>query len=220
MLHPTSARLKDKSINRQPPCAPYSTSQAFLFEKIERRSCNEPIINMMNIKPRTREGCDFGMFDVSVGEQISIHAPAKGATIENRHTRYHKLISIHAPAKGATFPKFVISFFDCISIHAPAKGATCLRAAGPDVLHISIHAPAKGATPNMTTALEIVKFQSTHPRRVRLGCSNSSNVGSLISIHAPAKGATISPALRQVTSSISIHAPAKGATTFITFSGT
>ena len=35
---------------------------------------------------------------------ISIHAPAKGATLHNFHTANHLIISIHAPAKGATRP--------------------------------------------------------------------------------------------------------------------
>jgi len=34
--------------------------------------------------------------------RISIHAPAKGATIETYDHNYHTFISIHAPAKGAT----------------------------------------------------------------------------------------------------------------------
>ena len=57
-------------------------------------------------------------------EQISIHAPAWGATIMYR-TFYPLLeISIHAPAWGATSPCRVHAVPNRISIHAPAWGAT------------------------------------------------------------------------------------------------
>ena len=105
--------------------------------------------------------------------------------------KLNSYISIHAPAKGATW------CMDCgwcgndISIHAPAKGATIGKSNGLASLDdfnprtregcdryflflivksflISIHAPAKGATLNLLNSIQtIVKFQSTHPRRVR-----------------------------------------------------
>ena len=58
-------------------------------------------------------------------DAISIHAPAKGATVDNPclHS-IHTCISIHAPAKGATVPPFIPLIKIMISIHAPAKGAT------------------------------------------------------------------------------------------------
>ncbi len=79
-------------------------------------------------------------------ELISIHAPARGATI-HRHeggpqSRFQftplregrpllrgrrikiMAISIHAPARGATQPQLLRLGRRCISIHAPARGAT------------------------------------------------------------------------------------------------
>ena len=78
--------------------------------------------------------------------QISIHAPAKGATLSvltilwhgyfnprsregsdealNGNRMYGMLISIHAPAKGATYMTLTFDDPKSISIHAPAKGAT------------------------------------------------------------------------------------------------
>ena len=123
---------------------------------------------------------------------ISIHAPAKGATSPVLLIRILCDISIHAPAKGATSMTYIIVFLKEISIHAPAKGATNNPC---DLLYydktISIHAPAKGATKrkisntgecenfnprtregcDLFTILKAspkVLFQSTHPRRVRL----------------------------------------------------
>ena len=100
--------------------------------------------------------------------------------------------------------------------------------------YISIHAPAKGATKLTIGIGEIILFQSTHPRRVRLStrCSNGVDENFnprtregcdeidelfierklLISIHAPAKGATLKNVFNKIASFISIHAPAKGAT--------
>ena len=56
-------------------------------------------------------------------------------------------ISIHAPAKGATWSYINFLMAVNISIHAPAKGATCNRQKSDKLMKISIHAPAKGATP-------------------------------------------------------------------------
>ena len=58
---------------------------------------------------------------------ISIHAPAKGATIEKRKYFFDITISIHAPAKGATLKEIAPGRYNDISIHAPAKGATPIK---------------------------------------------------------------------------------------------
>ena len=77
--------------------------------------------------PRTREGCDFKPFLISLCTlAISIHAPVKGATLEQIHFYvFFSTISIHAPVKGATLrPSLGQSQYRQISIHAPVKGAT------------------------------------------------------------------------------------------------
>ena len=106
-----------------------------------------------------------------IGEklEISIHAPAKGATgiplfhtpqrdfhfnprsregSDLKHLELPKefIISIHAPAKGATRENSRIKIKMAISIHAPAKGATHFLILLKTPYPISIHAPAKGAT--------------------------------------------------------------------------
>ena len=122
--------------------------------------------------------------------RISIHAPAKGATIpfisfnhllvnfnprsregsdserNNGGTCVH--ISIHAPAKGATSLYSSTSGHLKISIHAPAKGATMACKECGCLIKISIHAPAKGATAAPAWILAVqCRFQSTLPRRER-----------------------------------------------------
>ena len=99
---------------------------------------------------------------------ISIHAPARGATLTTFATRLYPCISIHAPARGATGCQIHGFYNILISIHAPARGATSDRSQTEKVGNISIHAPARGAT---DFRLEVES-------------------GHVISIHAPARGAT------------------------------
>ena len=75
--------------------------------------------------PQRERRIKMGKIDES--NNISIHAPAKGATGEKMSDYKIFKISIHAPAKGATRerPKMLNPF--TISIHAPAKGATYIR---------------------------------------------------------------------------------------------
>ena len=97
--------------------------------------------------PRSREGSDPALVILDTAHTISIHAPAKGATVAALHfTRLRRRISIHAPAKGATVD----------------QAQTIV------LIDISIHAPAKGATDEKTGELVQGTFQSTLPRRERL----------------------------------------------------
>ena len=86
-----------------------------------------------DFNPRSREGSDENDWNVSVHIKISIHAPAKGATIRPAFSGGISRISIHAPAKGATGCQWFPAIWYRISIHAPAKGATG-RAPCPVVL--------------------------------------------------------------------------------------
>ena len=167
-----------------------------------------------NFNPRSREGSDqvgiafiplwfkfqstlprrerrTGIRPQARTDDISIHAPAKGATgillHDNIFFRFQStlprrerrndfrsgscvfIISIHAPAKGATqvFPGVPVVFD--ISIHAPAKGATSFHFRCVQRATISIHAPAKGATSiGISLLMTVYGFQSTLPRRERL----------------------------------------------------
>ena len=145
--------------------------------------------------------------------QISIHAPAKGAT-ENTFMVYDdSIISIHAPAKGATiYGKW--GRVDLADFNPRSREGSDCPLDGPTLVgQISIHAPAKGATSTVPDDYpQYCVFQSTLPRRERQIsiCSHQpfqhfnprSREGSdgnadirgsnrrNISIHAPAKGAT------------------------------
>ena len=122
---------------------------------------------------------------------VSIHAPAKGATVHRRPRAGQDPVSIHAPAKGATMPTPWHHQRGHVSIHAPAKGATPAARMSYFRMLVSIHAPAKGATLSQAGASLYLQgfnpraregrdlypryefrsrhwFQSTRPRRARL----------------------------------------------------
>ena len=149
------------------------------------------------------------------GEQISIHAPARGATVYRRRDRRRRhnfnprtregcdltagdqhrgrRISIHAPARGATLDVEHTYYRTDISIHAPARGATARWRTKPAPIAISIHAPARGATPARFAARRRARFQSTHPRGVRpLVIVDQVMAKKFQSTH-PMRGATSSP---------------------------
>ncbi len=143
-------------------------------------------------------------------------------------------ISIHAPARGATHIVRCVVGGIHISIHAPARGATETRLPAPANIFISIHAPARGATLGFVDDLSLVVFQSTLPQGERQRIAWGVALSTIISIHAPARGATLqgahcaapdtyfNPRSRKGSDDkdsastqmryISIHAPARGAT--------
>ena len=145
--------------------------------------------------PRPRAGGDLKIgwqFDRRL--QVSIHAPARGATPSAcRACDGYVRVSIHAPARGATAT---------CQIHAPAVHmfqSTPPRGGRPAAIdgywrrrRVSIHAPARGAT------------RALQSRCLRL---------PRVSIHAPARGATMPIRSQEfVHDPVSIHAPARGAT--------
>ena len=107
-----------------------------------RRHCLLPYFN-----PRTRMGCDIICCFALVSPQISIHAPAWGATLKlDAVTPAHVFQSTHPHGV-----RLLYCYGNCgdlaISIHAPAWGATrSSRLTGCRPYSISIHAPAWGAT--------------------------------------------------------------------------
>ncbi len=100
-----------------------------------------------NFNPRSRKGSDQSNGPKNVGRGISIHAPARGATIIRAPRSRGSGISIHAPARGATiFPAILDSFFIYFNPRS-RKGSDGRTFFGRAVLRaISIHAPARGAT--------------------------------------------------------------------------
>ena len=122
---------------------------------------------------------------------ISIHAPAKGAT--------SCTVSCKPPRTfQSTLPRRERRIAVCISLQSVQFQSTLPR--------------RERRTLPLTTSIFRIKFQSTLPRRERPPCCMSPTFQRSISIHAPAKGATCGDLARTMAVVISIHAPAKGAT--------
>ena len=171
-----------------------------------------------------------------VAVEISIHAPAKGATQKQYAELFSFAISIHAPAKGATLARrpdaAVLSDFNprsregsdvqhlrrllsCSEFQStlPRRERRHTHVSSVSNITISIHAPAKGAT---YRTYNVIHYSQHFNPRSREGSDLCGDILGLlvgISIHAPAKGATVVYDRVDASSGISIHAPAKGATT-------
>ena len=126
--------------------------------------------------------------------QISIHAPTRGATVVAIPAVIAKNISIHAPTRGATGTGKGI-FYNCRDFNPRSHERSDKSPVGAMFVgnNISIHAPTRGAT-------------------VRCSCCR---LFFRISIHAPTRGATISKAMKKANEEISIHAPTRGATAIL-----
>ena len=117
--------------------------------------------------PRTHAGCDSAGLVGRLERKVSIHAPTQGATTQARAQYQLTFVSIHAPTQGATLGKGDKIIVEGVSIHAPTQGATAIMRAIALCQVVSIHAPTQGATAARAKNDEELKFQSTHPRRVR-----------------------------------------------------
>ena len=146
-------------------------------------------------------------------EEISIHAPAKGATPPSSVT------VIMTPEFQSTLPRRERRRRTArwtssrrISIHAPAKGATENDGADRDALLFQSTLPRRERPASSGDTRRVSTFQSTLPRRERRRPRHTRVRPRRISIHAPAKGATQPGCGDVLGQGISIHAPAKGAT--------
>ena len=167
---------------------------------------------------------------------ISIHAPAKGATVRAGCICLHSAYFNPRSREGSDNTVHFVIAFCIISIHAPAKGAT-LRIfhlfcnsqnfnprsregsdRGRQRLSIKLYnfnpRSREGSDHVVADPFKITysRFQSTLPRRERPYVRVRVSGAGPISIHAPAKGATQSRRIYLCRQRISIHAPAKGAT--------
>ena len=143
--------------------------------------------------PRSRTGSDGGSAANSGGRVVSIHAPARGATVGQHHPGRGRLVSIHAPARGATGVQpcghLTLQSFDPRS----RTGSDCRQRGSDD---------------------RRSRFRSTLPHGERLELAGLAGIGGNVSIHAPARGATGKAGRAETKAPVSIHAPARGATSW------
>ena len=106
---------------------PFST----YFNPRSREGSDRPVRRisgrrLSNFNPRSREGSDLSseqFFSARLKFQSTLPRRERLSTTPLLHPSLG--ISIHAPAKGATlFPMIAAIAVEDISIHAPAKGAT------------------------------------------------------------------------------------------------
>ncbi len=144
---------------------------------------------------------------------ISIHAPARGATVRQKQGIRFILYFNPRSRKGSDIPLLSLHtyrlYFNprsrkgsdqqhsplpistyCISIHAPARGATkaCVNAC--NYIHISIHAPARGATSVFHSIICLYNNFNPRSRKGSDAFALAVSAYLAISIHAPARGAT------------------------------
>ena len=146
-----------------------------------------------SFNPRTHTGCDYEEVAVYEGfDTVSIHAPTRGATLQEVQSELSPFVSIHAPTRGATKGSGRILGPVRVSIHAPTRGATSGKSVCIISTIVSIHAPTRGATRVYRIYRGSLVFQSTHPHGVRLFTIRFIYRRIGVSIHAPTRGATMS----------------------------
>ena len=101
---------------------------------------------ILRFNPRTHTGCDPSEGIVDFGSyRVSIHAPTRGATTEQREKELTDIVSIHAPTRGAT-PKIAWS---------------------DNILRFQSTHPHGVRQPADNQDVTAYAFQSTHPHGVR-----------------------------------------------------
>jgi len=95
---------------------------------------------------------------------VSIHAPARGATLRIRVHLQHTRVSIHAPAWGATAASSALLSFIASFDPRPRAGGDFDQPVNLGRIQVSIHAPARGATFPVINHSSFTPFRSTPPR--------------------------------------------------------
>ena len=121
-----------------------------------------------HFNPRSREGSDGNNAWYSASILISIHAPARGATLTGTPISGTRMISIHAPARGATYIQDILKANRLFQSTLPRGERRGNGRITRTFTGISIHAPARGATNIIKPSVIDSVFQSTLPRGERL----------------------------------------------------
>ena len=166
---------------------------------------------------------------------VSIHAPARGATLFATSMAIRQLVSIHAPARGATGVFWMVTCPSlCFNSRAregrdygeknslfPFMGFQFTRPRGARRTLSACPAAARRFNSRAREGRDrlarvvnstIRTFQFTRPRGARLVRRLRAEAGDVVSIHAPARGATGISSFIFHARKVSIHAPARGAT--------
>jgi len=127
--------------------------------------------------PRPRVGGDKGCRNKAQLHRVSIHAPAWGATSDER--------AVHPGVSGFNPRPRVGGDPVCSAVAAAARSFNPRPRVGGDPTSVM-------------WSSGYILFQSTPPRGGRLGCMTRYLMLCIVSIHAPAWGATVRPSLRSL----------------------
>jgi len=141
------------------------------FRSMQSRSVrqffiNSPLASVLFQSTRPRGARPLTRSFPYRAEIVSIHAPARGATIPSNFDIVFPVFQSTRPRGARLFHQILILFFLCFNPRARA---------GRDHIHenisivdaVSIHAPARGATIPSNFDIVFPVFQSTRPRGAR-----------------------------------------------------
>ena len=183
--------------------------------------------------PRSHKGSDGTEYEIKFGNEISIHAPTRGATPYNAIAAAasefqstlpqgeRRCTSLGAQVqqpyfnprshKGSDRTPQLRWHYKEISIHAPTRGATTYTSIYQANAIISIHAPTRGATPGRNYRGCRQRFQSTLPQGERLFLRIMRLLMANFNPRSH-KGSDLGKKAMEFYGNISIHAPTRGAT--------
>jgi len=117
--------------------------------------------------------------------------PRGGRLSEGENPNVYHDVSIHAPARGATVLLLLAILRLFVSIHAPARGATTMCSVSIFSPQSFNPRPRAGGDPRRSSwPRSPLMFQSTPPRGGRRELFRGLLPLKHVSIHAPARGAT------------------------------
>ena len=141
--------------------------------------------------PRRRGGRGAHLVVLRVGPPFQPTRPGGARRLRPRLAHDAVAVSIHAPARGATLARPHGASAAEVSIHAPARGATLSTCAPPPARRRFNPRAREGRDAARRVQLDqALLFQSTRPRGARPARSGPHNQRGVVSIHAPARGAT------------------------------
>ena len=156
-----------------------------------RRRSRQSTTRMSCFNSRTHEGCDSPRGTVSLLTPLFQFTHPRGVR-QPRHGSGDDAadVSIHAPARGATLSEWQDHCHEYVSIHTPARGATGLMARGFVLMTFQFTHPRGVRQTTEKGATVSSLFQFTHPRGVRQQLLDPVIAPEAVSIPAPARGAT------------------------------
>ena len=148
-----------------------------------RMGCPDQCFN-----PRPRGGRPTRAAGDRASAMVSIHAPARGATLAVADLRLTNEQFQSTPPRGGDHCRRSDAMRS-LSFNPRPRGGRRQRSAQPGQHNtVSIHAPARGATLPACVDRRLRRFQSTPPRGGRRWTCQCRLRSAVVSIHAPAGG--------------------------------